>query len=164
MARITPSVGRDLSDYEDGVWYKLTLSKIAKGNAKQSQFGPAMVLDFDNAEGQPGPGCLASSKLNDAPNGKPAKLKAALNSLLGHAPTTPIVAFDDETFEVEYEGEVVEQIEVGLRLEARGEWSETDSPQYNLVAFRPLGAAPKSKSAKSAAAEGQKTSASAPPF
>lgn len=139
MARITPTSGRDLSAYEDGVWYKLTLTKIQKGNAKQSSFGPTLVLDFDDEAGNPGPGVLASMSLNDAPNGKPAKLKGALNSLLGHDPSTPIAVFDDETFEVEYP-EGVEQVEVGLRCEARGEWTQTDEPQFKLVAFRPVGA------------------------
>lgn len=140
MARITPTSGRDLTAYEDGVWYKLTLTKIQKGNAKQSSFGPTLVLDFDDEAGTPGPGVLASMSLNDAPNGKPAKLKGALNALLGHDPSTPIAVFDDETFEVEYDGGAVEQIEVGLRCEARGEWTQTDEPQFKLVAFRPLGA------------------------
>ncbi len=141
MARITPSSGRDLSAYDDGVWYKLTLSKIAKGNAKQSSFGPTLVMDFDDEQGEPGPGCLASLSVNDSPGGKPSKLKGSLNALLGHDAATPIVAFDDETFEVEYADDVVEQIEVGLVCEGRGEWTDGETPQYKLVAFRPVGAA-----------------------
>jgi hypothetical protein len=98
-------------------------------------------MDFDDEEtGTPGPGVLATLSVNDSPGGKPSKLKGSLNALLGHAPSTAIIAFDDETFEVEYADDVVEQIEVGLRCEARGEWNETgDTPQYKLVAFRPLG-------------------------
>lgn len=140
MARITPTSGRDLSAYEDGVWYALTLSKIQRGNAKQSAFGPTLVLDFDDADGNPGPGVLAKLSVNDIPGGKPSKLKGSINSLLGHDAGTPIVAFDDETFEVEYPEGVVEQIAVGLQCAARGEWSEGDTPQYKLVAFRPVGA------------------------
>jgi hypothetical protein len=141
-----------LSAYEDGVWYKLTLTKIAKGNAKQSSFGQTLVLDFDDESGEPGPGCLASLSVNDSPGGKPSKLKGALNSLLGHDPSTLIAAFDDDTLEVEYADEVVEQVEVGLRLEARGEWSaqEGATESYKLVAFRPFGA--KSKRAAPAVA------------
>ena len=147
MARISPTSGRDLSGYEDGVWYKLTLSKFGKGNAKQSSFGPTVVFDFDDEQGEPGPGCLASLSVNDSPGGKPSKLKGSLNSLLGHDASTPIAVFDDDTFEVEYQDGNVEQIEVGLRCEARGEWTDGETPQFKLVAFRPVGAAAKRRAA-----------------
>lgn len=158
MARITPTGGRDLSAYDDGAWYTLTLSKIQRGNAKQSAFGPTLVLDFDDEDGNPGPGCLASLSVNDSPGGKPSKLKGSINSLLGHDASTPIVAFDDETFEVEYANGVTEQIEVGLRCAGRGEWSG-DPTQFKLTAFRPVAAA-RSKAAPSAA----KSAAAVVPF
>ena len=168
MARVTPTSGRDLSAYEDGVWYTLTLEKLQRGNAKQSAFGPTIVFDFLDENGNPGPGVLASLSLNDAPGGKPAKLKGIINSLGGFAANTPVAAFDDETFAVEYEDATQDfAVEVGQQLGARGEWGAAkpgDEVTYKLVAFRPVGAQSKPAARTAPAAQPAKTAASAVPF